>query len=492
MDIYLQKTVDAIKNSSKPSGRNVSRIVLTDDIMTKYGSDDPLTISYMIAHNLCSVPDCAFCTSNKVAFKSTTKGFARYCSVKCRLADYNKQANYDKSIARSSKIFDERKDFLNSAKEYYINNVCTMGEVAKKFSLSYYNVRKYFHDNGITKLGNQQYHRTQNFSEVNDPRLFDSSYLEECAANKKSLKEVASELNVSANTVRLYALKHNIIFDSGSRAEKEILEFLQTYDSNASKTRKIISPLEIDAFSEKYNLGIELHGEYWHSENRVSNRYHLDKQLKAEEKGIRLLQIFLHEWEAKSEVIKSMIRTNTNSSQRMFARNLKFIELDKNIARTFFDENHLQGWLKCKYVFGLVDQMGEVYSAISFGKSRFDQDCDYELLRFCNKLNHNVVGGFTKLMKNSEKILNFQSVITYSHRRLFTGKVYETFGFKHIRETKPGYFWYNKRTGDIKTRYKTQKHKLNTDLSEIEYMTNEGYLRIFDCGQNVYKYTKTT
>jgi len=378
------------------------------------------------------------------------------------------------------------------AKEYYINNDVKISDVAIKFSLPYYTIRKYLHDNGYTKKSNQSLHKTKNFTKNVDDRLFNKEYLLKCSKEKKSLRDVAKTLGVSPNTIRLYALKHNIKFDSDSQAERELLNFILQFDSCAGKTRQIIKPYEIDVFSSKYNLGIELHGEYWHCEDNVDIQYHLNKHKNAESKDIRLIQIYLHEWLDKKHILESMIMANIGKSKRIFARKLKFVELDKNDAKIFFEDNHLQGWLKCKFVYGLVDNDNTIYTAISFGKSRFHQECDYELLRYCNRLNYNVIGGFTKLMVNSQKILGYKSIVTYSHRRLFTGKVYEKFGFQKVNETRPGYFWYNTKTKDIKTRYSTQKHKLNTNMSEIEYMKSIGYRRVFDCGQNVYKYNMNT
>lgn len=488
MDTYIQKVVEAIKNSTKPSGKTISKIHLPDNLVTKYNCQDTLTVCYMIANEIFSIPKCLICDNN-VSFKSTTKGFAKYCSVNCSTTHNNKKTNYIKNLNRSIQLQRNREDVLLLAKEDYINNDIKISDVATKYSLPYHTVRKFLHDNGHIKKRNQSFHKTKNFIEGADKRLFDKEYLLKCSVDKLSLKDVAKILNVSPNTVRLYAMKHNIEFDSDSQAERELLCFVRNYDTNANKTRQVIKPYEIDIFSEKYNMGIELHGEYWHCENNVDIQYHLKKHKLAETVGIKLIQIYLHEWKNKKEILESMISSNMGSSERIFARKLKFAELDKRKAKVFFEKNHLQGWLKCKFVYGLVDAYGEIYSAISFGKSRFHQDCDYELLRYCNKLHHNVIGGFTKLMKNSQKLLKYKSIITYSHRRLFTGKVYEKFGFTKINETRPGYFWYNLKTKDIRSRYSTQKHKLNTNLSEIEYMKNTGYRRVFDCGQNVYKYT---
>ena len=40
----------------------------------------------------------------------------------------------------------------------------------------------------------------------------------------------------------------------------------------------------------------------------------------------------------------------------------------------------------------------ELVSLITFGKSRINKNYDYEILRFCNLKNTNVVGAFSKLL----------------------------------------------------------------------------------------------
>lgn len=492
MDLFLQKTIDNIRHGKRPSGRTIEKITLDNDIISMFPFTTNLhQICYMLAHNVKQPPKCEHCKTKYASFKSISKGFGKYCSTDCyssHLSSYNKENNSIKNKARSKKILASKKQILEDAKEYYTNNPVKISDVAEKFNLSYSTLRTFLNKNNVVKYTNQSLFKTENFLAQTDERITDIDFLRKCSEDGLSLKEVGKKLNVCPNTVRLYALKHNIKFHSHSKYEKEILSFIQKYDNTADKSRRIIAPYEIDIYSPKYNFGIEIHGEYWHSEDKVKNTYHLKKQSLAEQNNVKLIQIFSYEWETKEHIIKSMIGSFLGINEKVYARKLTFKEIDKADAKTFFEDNHLQGWLKCQVVFGLVDDFGEIMSAVSFGKPRYDKTCDYELLRFCNKLHTNVVGGFSKLMKNSQRQLNFKSIITYSHRRLFTGEVYRSANFMKVKENRPGYFWYNIKTGKILTRYKTQKHKLNTIKSEIEYMKSLGYRRVFDCGQLIYKY----
>lgn len=487
MDEYTKRTIDAIKQSKKPSGKIVNKINLSEVLINKYQCASPLVVCYMIAHNIEEIPSCHWCQKEKVAFESTKKGFKKFCSVDCRLKHFNSESNITKNKNRSNKIQMSRYDELVKAKDYYLNNLVRISDVAEKFNLPHHTLRSFLSKNNFIK-NNISSFRLEKFKTISDDRLFDKEFLSNCADKKMSLKNVADILGCAMNTVRLYALQHGIIFNGYNSSEREILEFVQKFDDSAAKTRRIITPYEIDIFSPKYNLAIELNGEYWHSEDKVGVNYHLEKQKITESKNIRMMQIYLHEWETKRSIVESMIMSNMNLNTKVSARKLIFTELNKERAKDFFNQNHLQGWLKCSHVYGLTDADEKIYAAISFGKSRYDKTCEYELLRFCNLLHHNVVGGFNKLMFNAKKILNFNSIVSYSHRRLFSGKVYTKYGFVLERQTNPGYFWYGVKSGKILQRYSTQKHKLNTDLTEKEYMQNLGYIRVFDCGQNVYKY----
>lgn len=58
--------------------------------------------------------------------------------------------------------------------------------------------------------------------------------------------------------------------------------------------RKIIYPYEIDLYIPDYNIGIEVNGNYWHSEikGKKDKNYHLNKTIKCENKNIMLIHIF--------------------------------------------------------------------------------------------------------------------------------------------------------------------------------------------------------
>ena len=81
--------------------------------------------------------------------------------------------------------------------------------------------------------------------------------------------------------------------------------------------------------------------------------------------------------------------------------------------------------------------------------------------------------------------------------RLFDANGYVATGFKKLGESGPSYFYLDK-TGKVRmNRLRFQKHKLSgilnnfdVSLTEEENMSNNGFYRIYDCGELKLEYTK--
>lgn len=129
---------------------------------------------------------------------------------------------------------------------------------------------------------------------------------------------------------------------------------------------------------------------------------------------------------------------------------------------------------------------------MSFSKPRFSNKYEYELIRFCSKLNYHVIGAAGKLLKYFEKTYQPKSIVSYAYRRWSTSDIYKILKFEKVNESKPNY-WYWKDQFKLFNRIEFQKHKLKNvlekfdeNLSEYENMKNNGYFRIFDCGNLVF------
>ena len=162
----------------------------------------------------------------------------------------------------------------------------------------------------------------------------------------------------------------------------------------------------------------------------------------------------------------------------------------------FLDKNHIQGRCKAKYHYGLFYN-DELVSLMSFGhtkrqrKYNKDYNNTYELLRFCNKLNTNVIGGANKLLKHFINNIKPNEIIAYADKRWFVGKLYETLGFVHTHDSRPNYFYIFAQKRENRFKYRKGqliKQGFDKDKTEHEIMLERGIYRIYDCGTMVYKW----
>lgn len=115
---------------------------------------------------------------------------------------------------------------------------------------------------------------------------------------------------------------------------------------------------------------------------------------------------------------------------------------------------------------------------------------NWELYRFCSKINTVIIGGASKLLKHFINHHSPDKIISYSDKRWSVGNLYESIGFKLTSNGVPNY-WYFGRGNSYKRhhRFAFAKHTLSkklktfdNSLSEWENMKNNGYDRIWDCG----------
>lgn len=253
---------------------------------------------------------------------------------------------------------------------------------------------------------------------------------------------------------------------------------------------------EIDVYLPNNKLGIEFNGLYWHSEVLKDKNYHLNKTEECEKQGIQLLHVFEDEWIYKKEIVKSMIRSKLGIIEnKIFARKTEIRELfDNKLVRNFLETNHIQGFVGSKVKIGLFYE-NQLVTLMTFGKKRLSMgnkvnlEDEYEILRFCNKLNTTVIGGAGKLLNYFIKIYHPKSIISFADRRYSQGKLYEQLGFNIINKTRPNYYYFdNKKKLMIRfNRFNYRKDVLVSDgfapqKSEHEIMNERGFLRIYDAG----------
>ena len=333
---------------------------------------------------------------------------------------------------------------------------------------------------------NQSHITPDNYKKLKDP-----DWLKEHSSIPCS--ELATILGVTKDTIaksyRRLGIARSCSYTYG---EDGIAAYIRTlYDGAIVRnTRKVVGPRELDIYLPDINLAIEYNGVYWHSELNGKDK-NLSKTAECEKLSIRLLQLFDSEWQNKQDIVKSRLSGILMKNQTIHARKCKLVTLAPDVYSKFFDNTHIQGAIGANVAYGLCFE-GELVAAMSFGKSRYDKKLDWELLRFSNKLFTNVVGGASKLFQHFIKEKSPNSIVSYSDLRWNTGNLYHKLGFNFVRNSGPNY-WYTRDYRSPESRVRYQKHKLqnllekyDANLSEWENMQENGYDRIWDCGNSVF------
>jgi len=319
----------------------------------------------------------------------------------------------------------------------------------------------------------------------------------------KSLQQIASENNMTYARVCQLANQLQLDIRTYSSFETEVYQYIsERYNGTILRNYILPSKKQLDIYLPELNLAIECNGLYWHSElsGRKDRNYHLDKLNESNQLGIRLLHIFENEWYLKQEICCGQLNKHIKYNQSVFyGRQTKIIQIVPETEKWFLNENHLQGYTASLICYGLYYN-DELVQIMSFGHSRYNKKYDYEIIRICTKLNHYVVGGIEKLFAAFVEYHSPESIITYSDRRWFDGDGYKRLGFELLHYSAPGYHYIHSNNRYIlENRSNYQKHKLSSklkvfdeSLSEWENMQNNGYDRIWDCGNSVWCYCSKT
>jgi hypothetical protein len=284
-----------------------------------------------------------------------------------------------------------------------------------------------------------------------------------------------------------------------SKEETEVFNYVKTLSPHSMQSFKYKGNKEVDVYIPEYNLGVEYNGTFWHSTDKKENlkEYkdkHLIKTKECSDSNIHLLHIFSSEWndDVKKDVWKSIISNKCGKNNTLYARKCIIKTINPEESDIFLDANHLQSKDKSSIRIGLFYQ-NELVSLMTFCKSRYNKQYEWELSRFCNKKFYNIVGGASKLLKHFKETYKPTSIITYANRRYSNGNLYQKIGFNKIKETTPNYFYLKKGYDILYSRLKFRKHLLskklqtyNEDISEHENMFNNGYRIIYDCGNISY------
>lgn len=441
---------------------------------------------YCMEHNIVEYKICLSCNSKRVTNFINSR-YSDYCSLAC-----SNSASQTKKKRQETNI-----------KKYGTPNPFGNEEVKKKIKET--NIEKYGVDNpskseeiqqkklrtNIDKYGVDHYSKYHISPEslyiLQDKDLL----LDFCIKNFEAYRLLGIDKTTLHRYLSAYGIKDKIVKSHKSEMEINLCNFLSSHGiSVISGNRSIIPPFELDLLLPDLNIAIECNGLFWHSElNGKDRNYHKNKSELCKKAGIQLIHIFDYEYRSFRDIIYSRLLSKTNKSERYYARNADVIELSVIDEIKFFNNTHIQQYTRSSVCYGLISN-DNIIAAASFIKSRYSKVAEWELLRFSSI--GTCVGGMSKLFKYFIKMHSPKSVITYSDKNWNTGSSYSRLGFKFSHTSPPNYFY----TADyrhIESRLRYQKHKLEKLLpifdknkTEWENMKDNGYDRIWNCGNDVW------
>lgn len=330
------------------------------------------------------------------------------------------------------------------------------------------------------------------FDKLNNIDWLDNEY----NIKQRTLVDIARELNIYYGTVGEYCKIHNFTIRQRaaySLIEVEITEFIRNLGVVVENSNwDILGNKEIDIYLPEYSIGIEVNGLYWHSFNPQSCKEenpirHIQKTSSAAEKGITLLHITDYEWINNCDIVKSIIKSKLGLCTKIHARKCVVRAVDTKSEQEFIRNNHLQNYVSSEFAVGLYYN-DMLISIMSIGRSRFDKSCSIELLRFCTRIDHTVVGGGSKLLAAIKSHYKTGKMVSYCDLSKSIGNSYRAMGFTcDTKKIQPGFFWTD--GTNVLSRYKCQKQQLakwltsyDSTKSGANNMFAAGFRRYYDCG----------
>ena len=230
-------------------------------------------------------------------------------------------------------------------------------------------------------------------------------------------------------------------------------------------------------------------------ENTFTPEQLLSLQAVYQQQGLMLVHLWEDIWVNRKSQVLSRIDSFCGLNKTLHGRKARIIELQRNDVELFLNDNHLQGYIKTKYNYGL-EINHELVAVACFSqtrpmKTKGEHYKSSELIRFATLAGYTVVGGLSKLIKHFLTQVDTNDLMTYADRDWSLGKGYEQLKFSYSGNSKPTFFYVEPQK---LVRYAThrlpkqiqlkfnQQNILNLDdfLSEIDF------IKIFNTGNLKY------
>lgn len=293
-----------------------------------------------------------------------------------------------------------------------------------------------------------------------------------------------------------------------SRLEKELSDYIKSIYKGKiiNNDTELLDGKELDIYLPHKNIAFEFDGLYWHSDDYRDKNYHIKKTMLSHDKGVRLIHIFEDEWILHRDLVKNKIKHILNlstPSEKIYARKCSIREITISEKDNFLIKNHIQGKDKSSIKLGLFYD-DTLVAVMTFGSVRksvggAENGISHELIRFASDIDKNVVGGFGKLLAYFKKNYEWTGIKTFADIRWSSldDTVYDKVGFKKKHISEPNYWYFMPSSLNRYHRYSFRKNVLSKKIknfdkskTEVENMKDNGWLRIWDCGNIVYEIKK--
>ena len=297
-------------------------------------------------------------------------------------------------------------------------------------------------------------------------------------------------------------IPHRQVFSSGTSIELFVRSILDEYNIQyETNNRTLISPKELDIYIPSQNLAIECNGIFWHSLKKKPSNYHIKKFQECQEKGVQLITLWGDWIRNKPDIVESILLSKLGLiKDKIYARKCVIKDVSYNDSVKFLEENHIQGKTGSSIRYGLYYN-NELVSLMTFGKQKGGQGAkgkkSWELSRFCNKINTNIIGGASKLFKHFLKEHPGETIISYSSNDISNGHLYETLGFQSDKKPIKIYWYVHKISYDRVHRSVFMKNNIvrmglkesnDSSWTEREVTYELGFLPLYDSGLTKWVY----
>lgn len=287
--------------------------------------------------------------------------------------------------------------------------------------------------------------------------------------------------------------KYGSYYPNFKKTEFEIKNWLNSFGFDFQSNIEILNGKEIDLFDKKLLIAIEYCGLYWHNEHSPEPRkrlYHFEKYKKCLEQNIQLITIFEDEWHGRKDQCQNFLKSKIKVyDKKVFARKCSVDIISNKTSKLFHEENHIQGSPRGMIVaYGLFYE-NKLIGVMSLGRHHRNSS-QITLDRFCVSSGHQISGGASKLFKactNWAANNNYSKIISWSDNRWSNGNLYKKLGFKLEKKLVPDYSYVNMKNPNKIRISKQSQAKKNTkcpkNKTEVDWCTERGMARIWDCGK---------